>query len=60
MVHAAGEEQAEAGAKPRGLETVGVVLGAQGAKAQEAERRSHGPGSGLDPGFQGDSRVWLD
>lgn len=32
---------------------MGVVLGAQGAKAQEAERRSHGPGSGLDPGFQG-------
>lgn len=30
-----------------------VVLGEQGAKAQEAERRSHGPGSGLDPGFQG-------
>lgn len=34
-------------------ETVGVVLGVQGVKAQEAERRSHGPGSGLDPGFQG-------
>ena len=34
-------------------ETVGVVLGVQGVKAQEAERRSHGPGSGLDPGFRG-------
>lgn len=34
-------------------ETVGVVLGVQGVKAQEAERWSHGPGSGLDPGFQG-------
>ena len=33
-------------------DTMAVVLGAPGAEAQEAERRSHGPGSGLDPGFQ--------
>lgn len=61
MVRVAGEEQAEAGPKPRGLEmgklTGTVVLDARGAKAQEAERRSHGPGSGLDPGFHGEQGL---
>lgn len=40
-------------------DTMAVVLGAPGAKAQEAERRSHGQAVDLTQVFRGD-RVWLD